>query len=86
MSRRESKSLPGSEGTPSETKRTRVLAYGKMCVLVVEDDEHARARIELLLSAAQFYVFAVGSAADARPAPSAIYNDDSPHLAVVRLE
>jgi DNA-binding response OmpR family regulator len=52
----------------SETTRVRSLVYSKSSVLIVEDDELTRERMELLLTSADFDAMSVGSAAEARMA------------------
>jgi DNA-binding response OmpR family regulator len=50
----------------SETTRARSLAYGEISVLVVEDDELARAHIEAVINSGGFDAVGVTSAAEAR--------------------
>jgi DNA-binding response OmpR family regulator len=51
----------------SETQRVRRTTYGaSLPLLLIEDDELARARLEILLSAAEFDVYPVASVAEAR--------------------
>lgn len=64
----ESKSSNGE----SDTTRVRSLVYSKASVLIVEDDELTRERIELLLTSADFDTMGVGSAAEARMAMDAL--------------
>ncbi|HTE42337.1 MAG TPA: response regulator [Steroidobacteraceae bacterium] len=56
----------------SETTRARSLAYGQISVLVVEDDELARAHIEAVINSGGFDALGVGSAAEARLAMEAM--------------
>jgi DNA-binding response OmpR family regulator len=64
--------VPVSDDAASETRRARSIAYGKLCVLVVEDEGEVRLRLEAILSAADFDVFAVASAGEAREAMEAL--------------
>ena len=51
----------------SETQRVRTCTYGvSLPLLLIEDDELARARLEVLLSAAEFDVYPVASVVEAR--------------------
>lgn len=54
------------------TSQQRILTAQSSCVLLVEDDELARERLELLITAAGFDVVSVGSCKEAREAVAAL--------------
>src|SRR5689334_20819770 len=56
----------------SDTRRIRHLVYGSLQLLLVEDDELQRERLELLLSQANFDVVSVASVQEARSAMEAL--------------
>jgi len=56
----------------NETSQQKVLAAQSSRVLLVEDDELARERLELLITAAGFDVFSVASCKEARDAAAAV--------------
>lgn len=55
-----------------DTSQLKTLAQQSSCVLLVEDDALARERLELLIGAAGFDVFSVGSCKEARDAAAAV--------------
>jgi DNA-binding response OmpR family regulator len=58
---------PTTTESPTETQRVRRIAYGSsLPLLLIEDDELARERLEVLLTAAEFDVYPVASVSEAR--------------------